>query len=51
MTAKDWYNPNTVKVEQIFRTAIQQVNDGKDAQTALDGAAGQITTLLGKLKQ
>lgn len=51
MTAKDWFNPNTVKVEQIFKTAIQQVNDGKDAQTALDGAAGQITTLLGKLKQ
>lgn len=48
--AKGWYNPNTIKVDEIFRTVIKQVNEGKDPQTALDGAAGQITTLLGKLK-
>lgn len=49
--AQTWYNPNTIKVNEIFKTVIKQVNDGKDPQTALDGAAGQITTLLGKLKK
>lgn len=50
-TAKYWYNPNTVKFDEIFRTMIKQVNEKKNTQTAMDGAGGQITTLLGKLKQ
>lgn len=50
LTAKSWYNPDPTKTEEIFKTMIKQANEGKDTQTALDGAAGQITTLLGKLK-
>lgn len=51
LTAQNWYNPDTIKVKQILKSAIDQVVTGGDAQTAMDGAAGQITTLLGKLKQ
>jgi len=51
LTAKSWYNPDPIKVDEIFKTAIKQVNEGKDAQTAMDGAGGQVTALLGKLKQ
>ena len=50
-SCQTWYNPDTTKVAKIFNDMITQVNDGKDAQTALDGAAGQVTSLLGKLKQ
>lgn len=49
-TATTWYNPDPEQVGPIFRNIIQQANDGKDAQTALDGAAGQVTSLLQKLK-
>jgi ABC-type glycerol-3-phosphate transport system substrate-binding protein len=49
--AVSWYNPNPDQVEAIFKDAIQQVNNNKDIQTAMDGAAGQVTTLLNNLKQ
>lgn len=49
-TAQSWYNPDPTKIKTIFTNTINQVNTGANAQTALDGAAGQITTLLGKLK-
>jgi len=48
---QSWYNPDPATVTTILKTAISQVNDGKSAQTALDGAASQITTLLYKLIQ
>lgn len=50
-TAQSWYNPDPVQVKTIFKNMIDQVNDNKNAQTALDGAASQVTTLLAKLKQ
>lgn len=45
-----WYNPDPTKVEALFKDIIAQVNKGNNPQTAIDGAAGQVTTLLGKLK-
>lgn len=50
-TAQDWYNPDAVKTKQIFGSAIQQVNDGKNVQTAIEYAGSQVTALLAKLKQ
>jgi len=37
-------------VAKIFRDAITQVVSGQKAQTVLDGAAVQVTTLLGKIE-
>ncbi len=51
LTAKSWYNPEPQKVEEIFKNMIAQVNEGTNAQTAIDGAASQVTTLLEKIKQ
>lgn len=45
-TAQNWYNPEPTKVSQIFRSTIFQVLSGKSAQTALDGAAIEVTNLL-----
>lgn len=50
INGKTWYNPDPNKVKAIFNETITQVSNGGDAQTAMDGAASQITTLLGKLK-
>jgi ABC-type glycerol-3-phosphate transport system substrate-binding protein len=49
--AKSWYNPNPDKVTGYIKDAIEQVDNGKDAQTAIDGVAGQVTTLLNNLQQ
>jgi len=49
--AVSWYDPDPDQVGPLLRNIIGQVNDGKDAQTAIDGAASQVTTLLQKLKQ
>ena len=51
LNAQDWYNPDPAKIKTIFSDSIQQVNDGKNPQTAIEYAGSQITTLLGKLKQ
>ena len=51
LTAKSWYVPEPVETVQILANAIQQVNDGKNPQTAIEYAGSQITSLLGKLKQ
>jgi len=50
-TAQSWYKPDPDKANEAFREMIKQVNSGKAAQTAIEGCASQITTLLGKLKQ
>lgn len=49
-TAQSWYNPDTTKVMDIFKNMITQANEGKSIQTAVEGAASQVTTLLQKLK-
>lgn len=46
-----WYNPDPEKTPEIFKMMISQVNEGKSAQTAIENAASQVTTLLGKLKE
>lgn len=50
-TTKSWYNPDPAKTNDIFKNMIKQVNDGGNAQTAIENAASQVTTLLGKLKE
>lgn len=50
LTAKTWFNPYPSKVKQIFDGVIEEANQGGDIQTALTGAASQITTLLQRLK-
>ncbi len=44
--ATSWYNPDPAKVVKIFNSAIDQVLGGQKAQTAIDGAAAEVTTLL-----
>lgn len=51
LTAKSWFVPDPEKADSIFRDIIKQVNAGQNAQTAIEGAASQITNLLGALKQ
>ncbi|MFA6493382.1 MAG: extracellular solute-binding protein [Patescibacteria group bacterium] len=48
-TAQSWYNPEPTQVTKIFQDAISQVVTGQKAQTVLDGAAVQVTSLLGKI--
>lgn len=50
-TAQSWYNPDPAKVKTIFEGAIDQVLGGNKAQTVLEGAAAQVTTLLGQIKR
>lgn len=50
-STQGWYNPDVIKVKQIFKNTIDQVNAGNNSQTAMDGAADQVSTLLAKLKQ
>lgn len=49
--ATSWYNPDPYKVDKILKTAIDQVLDGQRPQTAIDGAAAEVTSLLGKLTE
>lgn len=51
LTAQSWFRPDPQKSEEIFREMINQANAGQAAQTTLDNAAAQITTLLGELNQ
>lgn len=51
LSAKSWYIPEPVETTQILANTIQQVNDGKNAQTAVEYAGSQVTALLQKLKQ
>lgn len=51
LTAQDWYKPDPEKTDDIFNDMIRQVNEGKNAQTAIENAASQVTTLLEKLKE
>lgn len=46
-----WHNPDAEKVNKIFRDAIAQVLEGQKTQTALDGAALEVTNLLKSLKE
>lgn len=48
--AANWYMPEPAKTDEAFKTMVSQVNEGGNAQTALEGAAGKITTLLQSLK-
>ena len=50
-TAQSWFKPDPEKSDNIFLDMIKQANDGLNSQTAIENAASQITTLLGKLKQ
>lgn len=50
-TSQSWYNPDPDKTQQIFANIIQQVNDGKNAQTAIEYAGSQVSELLQKLKE
>lgn len=50
-TLATWYIPDPEKTPEIFKAMIDQVNVGKNAQTAIENAASQITTLLLKLTQ
>jgi maltose-binding protein MalE len=49
-SAQSWYNPDPTKVKTILEKAIDQVLAGNKAQTVLEGAAAQVTTLLGEIK-
>ena len=49
--ATSWYNPDPAKVTDIFKTSANQALAGDNPQTVLEGAAAQITTLLGLLKK
>lgn len=49
-TLKNWYKPEPSKTNEAFKEMIRQVNDGANTQTAIEGAANKITTLLQKLK-
>ncbi len=46
-----WYNPEPKKADEIFKKAIEQVLAGENPQTVLEGAAAEVTTLLGGLKK
>lgn len=48
--AQSWYNPDPAKVEEIFKNVISQARAGQNPQTLLEGAAAEITTLLGGLQ-
>jgi len=50
-SATSWYNPDPAKVDKIFKTAIDQVLDGQKPQTAIDGAAAEVSALLQKLSE
>jgi len=50
LTAQSWYKPDPEKADSIFQNMIKQVNEGKNSQTAIENAASQITTLLGKIQ-
>jgi len=47
--AQAWYNPDAFEIDKIFRSAISQALQGTSSQTALDGAALQVTDLLKKI--
>lgn len=49
-TTQSWYNPNAVNTVTVFKDMIDQTLAGKNAQTTMENAASQITTLLAKLK-
>jgi len=49
MTSKNWFEPDPQKTPTIFKDMINQANEGKDIQTAVEGAAAQCTSLLQKL--
>lgn len=49
-TAGFWYNPDAIEVDKIFRSSINQTIEGKSSQTVLDGAALEVTNLLGKIQ-
>lgn len=49
--AISWYNPEPAKVEEIFNLAIDQVLAGQASQTVIEGAAAQITSLLGAIQK
>ncbi len=51
INAAYWHNPDAEKVNKVFRDAITQVLDGQKTQTALDGAALEVTNLLKLLKE
>lgn len=50
-TAASWHNPDPIETDKIFRQAIGDVLNGQNAQTVLDGAALQVTSLLKNLKE
>ncbi|AKM82237.1 MAG: hypothetical protein UT28_C0001G0431 [Berkelbacteria bacterium GW2011_GWE1_39_12] len=50
INSQTWYMPDPVLTPPILKNAIKQVNDGKNAQTAIEYAASQVTDLLKKLK-
>lgn len=49
-TAASWHNPDASATDKIFRQTITDVLNGTNAQTALEGAAVQVTSLLGQIK-
>jgi len=49
--SSSWYNPDPAKADKIFKSAINQVLDGQKPQTAIDGAAAEISALLQKLSE
>lgn len=49
-TAVNWYNPEATETDKIFRQVIKDVLGGANSQTALEGAAVQITSLLARIK-
>ncbi len=51
ITAEGWYVPDPVKTPAIFKEMIATVNAGGAAQTAIESAASQVTSLLGQLKK
>jgi ABC-type glycerol-3-phosphate transport system substrate-binding protein len=47
---KNWHNPDKIATDKIFINTISDTLAGKSAQTALDGAAVEVTKLLEKLQ-
>lgn len=51
LTAANWFKPDPQKANTVFQDMIKQVNSGQAAQTAIEGAAAQISNLLAELKK
>jgi ABC-type glycerol-3-phosphate transport system substrate-binding protein len=45
-----WFNPDAAATDKIFKNTMDQVLAGQNPQTVVEGAAAEVTKLLGLLK-